>query len=167
VIKTFEAQVGHFLLGCKCPVGRSIIVQEHTSPPCQKNKLEASFNVMAHAQEPEFVFRRNGRTHLNRRGRQFIRLLAADVCASAVVMMDTVYTLHSPVSPSLPLPCVTVCCHIPTRVYCRKIPSVYIPITMYTCEQLVTAKNTNLIWKRDESALYPYSLEGARVQTKI
>ena len=26
VIKTLEAQVGHFLLGCKCPVSRSIVV---------------------------------------------------------------------------------------------------------------------------------------------
>ena len=28
VIKTFEAQVGQFLLGCKCPVSRGIVVQE-------------------------------------------------------------------------------------------------------------------------------------------
>ena len=34
-------------------------------------------------------FARNGRVHLNRRGRQFSRLLAAEVCASAVVMLDT------------------------------------------------------------------------------
>jgi len=51
--------------------------------------VEASWNVMAHAQKPDFVFRRNGRVHLNRRGRQFSRLLAAEVCASAVVMLDT------------------------------------------------------------------------------
>ena len=44
---------------------------------------------MAHAQKRDFVFRRNGRVHLNRRGRQFSRLLAAEVCASAVVMLDT------------------------------------------------------------------------------
>jgi len=44
---------------------------------------------MAHAQKPDFVFRRNGRVHLNRWGRQFSRLLAAEVCASAVVMLDT------------------------------------------------------------------------------
>jgi hypothetical protein len=44
---------------------------------------------MAHAQKPDFVFRRNWRFHLNRRGRQFSRLLAAEVCASAVVMLDT------------------------------------------------------------------------------
>ena len=38
--------------------------------------------------KPDFIFRRNGRVHLNRRGRQFSRLLAAEVCASAVVMLD-------------------------------------------------------------------------------
>jgi len=51
--------------------------------------LEASSNVMAHAQKPDFVFRQNGRVNLNRRGCQFSRLLAAEVCASAVVMLDT------------------------------------------------------------------------------
>ena len=44
---------------------------------------------MAHAQKTDFVFRRNGRVHLNRRGRQFSRLLATEVCASALVMLDT------------------------------------------------------------------------------
>jgi hypothetical protein len=43
-------------------------------------------NVMVHAQKPDFVFRRNGRVHLNWRERKFSRLLAAEVCASAVVM---------------------------------------------------------------------------------
>ena len=28
VIKTLEAQVGHFFLGCQCPVSRGIVVQE-------------------------------------------------------------------------------------------------------------------------------------------
>jgi len=28
VIKTLEAQIGQFLLGCKCPVSRGIVVQE-------------------------------------------------------------------------------------------------------------------------------------------
>jgi hypothetical protein len=28
VIKTLEAQVDQFLLGCKCPVSRGIVVQE-------------------------------------------------------------------------------------------------------------------------------------------
>jgi hypothetical protein len=52
-------------------------------------EVEASWNVMAHAQKPHFVFWRNGWVYLNRRGRQFSRILAAEVCASAVVMLGT------------------------------------------------------------------------------
>jgi len=51
--------------------------------------VECVRNVMAHAQKPDVVFRRNGRVHLNRRGHQFSQLLAAEVCTSAVVMLDT------------------------------------------------------------------------------
>jgi hypothetical protein len=51
--------------------------------------VDCFWNVMAHAQNTDFVFRRNGRVHLNRRGRQFGQLLAAEMCASAVVMLDT------------------------------------------------------------------------------
>ena len=43
---------------------------------------------MGHAQKPDFAFQRNGRVHLNRRGRRFSRLLATEVCASVVVMLD-------------------------------------------------------------------------------
>jgi len=90
---------------------------------------------MAHAQTPDFVSQRNGRVHLNRQGRQFSRLLAAEVCASALVMLDTPssevvwstdhlvcvegtgYPLHSPFSLSLPLPCVTVYHHVSIGLY--------------------------------------------------
>jgi len=61
-------------------------------------------------------------------GRHFSRLLAAELCASAVVMLDTScseveckttgYPLHSHVSPSLLLPCVTVCHQVSTELYC-------------------------------------------------
>ena len=55
-------------------------------------QLDCVSNVMEHAQKPDFVFRWNGRVHLNRRGRQFSPLLAAEVCASAVIMLDTPYS---------------------------------------------------------------------------
>ena len=74
--------------------------------------------MMAHAQKRDFVFRGNGCVHLYRRGRQFSGLLAAEVCASAVVMLDTpfsevvwrVLATHSirqfpPHFPSLASPC--------------------------------------------------------------
>ena len=67
-------------------------------------------------------------------GGQFSRLLAAEVCASAVVMVvmldtpcseveckTTGYPLHSHVSPSLPLPCVTVCHQVSTELYIKCI----------------------------------------------
>jgi len=52
-------------------------------------KVDCVSNAMAHVQKPDFVFRRNGQVHLNRQGRQFSRLLAAEECTSAVVMQDT------------------------------------------------------------------------------
>jgi hypothetical protein len=58
------------------------------TPTIALSVVECVWNVMAHTQKSDFVFWRNGRVHLNRRGRQFSRLLAAEVCASAVVMLD-------------------------------------------------------------------------------
>jgi hypothetical protein len=52
-------------------------------------QVDCIWNVMEQAQKPDFVFLLNGRVHLNRRGRQFSRLLAAEVCATAVVMLAT------------------------------------------------------------------------------
>ena len=120
--------------------------------------VKASWNVMAHAQKPAFVFRRNGWVHLNRQGRHFIRLLAAEVCTSGLIVgsnagytmfrgcvKSTGYPLHSPVSPSLPLPYVTVCHHISTGVYSSvlnkpkgklswKKATVSLPISVQKCQ---------------------------------
>jgi hypothetical protein len=41
--------------------------------------------------ETRFRLLVKGRVHLNRRGRQFSQLLAVEVCASAVVMLDTYF----------------------------------------------------------------------------
>jgi len=54
-----------------------------------RKRVDCVWNVMARAQKPDFVFRQNGRVHLNRRRGQFSRLMTAEVCASAVVMLDT------------------------------------------------------------------------------
>jgi len=51
--------------------------------------VDCVWNVMAQAQKPDFFFRRNRRVHLYRRGHQFSRLMAAELCASAVVMLGT------------------------------------------------------------------------------
>jgi hypothetical protein len=86
----------------------------HTDAHCTHyhSLVEASWNVIAYVQKPDFVFRRNGRVHLNRWGCQFSRLLAAEVCVSAVVMLDApcsevlwrVLATHTICQFSLPFP---------------------------------------------------------------
>jgi len=81
--------------------------------------------VKAHEQKPDFVFRRNVRVHLYQRGRQFSRLLEAEVFASAVVMLDTprsdvvwrVLATHS--IRQFPLHFPSVCPRVPSRLNWR------------------------------------------------
>ena len=85
--------------------------------------------MMAHAQKQDFVFRRNG-VHLNGRGtsvqsiagRRAVHIsLQGLYCSCKPVFCCHVtltgYPLHSLVSTSLLLPCVTVCHHISTGLY--------------------------------------------------
>ena len=82
---------------------------------------------MTHAQKPDFVFRRNRRVHLHRRGSSVqsttgSRVVRISGSNAAYTMFrgsvkGTGYPLHSPVSSSLPFPCVTVCHYISTGVY--------------------------------------------------
>jgi len=77
---------------------------------------------MAHAQKPGLVFPRNGRVHLNWRGRQFSRLLAAELCASAVVM---VVILDKP------------CSAVERKDYWLPTPLAYFPFTSPTVRHRV------------------------------
>jgi len=82
---------------------------------------------MAHAQKPDFVFRRNGQINLNWRGASVqsttgSRVVRISGSNAGYTMFrgskkGTGYPLHSPVSPSLPLPCITVCPHVSTGLY--------------------------------------------------
>jgi hypothetical protein len=89
--------------------------------------VDCVWNVMAHAQKPDLVFQGNGRVHLNlpgesvqlTTGSQGVRISGSN--AGYTMFWGSVksigYPLHSPVSPSLPLPCLTVCHHISTGLY--------------------------------------------------
>jgi hypothetical protein len=64
--------------------------------------LHCVWNVMAHAQIPDFVFRQNGRVPLNRPGWgeggcQFSRLLAGELCTSACRVCTARASLYSAV----------------------------------------------------------------------
>jgi len=84
-ISQSEASVYDWPLMRPSIAGQGVSLQNETSV----YMLDCIRNVMAHAQKPDFVFRRNGQVHLLRHGRHFSRLLAAEVCASAVVMLAT------------------------------------------------------------------------------
>jgi len=80
--------------------------------------VKVSWNVMAHVQKPDFVFRRNGRVHLNRRGASVqsttgswgVRINGSNAGYTIFwgCVKSTGHPLHSTVSRSLPLPFVTV-----------------------------------------------------------
>ena len=83
---------------------------------------------MAHAQKPYFVFRRNGSQFKlagasvqSTTGSRGVRISGSSVGYTILrgSVKGTCYPRHSPVSPSLPLPCLTVCHHISIRVYVR------------------------------------------------
>ena len=92
--------------------------------------IDRASNMMAHAQKPDFVFQAKRTSPFKSSrwaGRQFSRLLRrrgvriSDSNSGYIVFRGSVkstgYPLHSPVSPSLPLWCVTVCHHISTGLF--------------------------------------------------
>ena len=104
---------------------------------------------MVHAQKADFVFRRNGRVHLNWRRRQFSRLLTAEVSASAVVMLDTpcsevvwrVLATHSILQ--FPL-------HFPSRASPRAI-TFQLDSTRYSCQILIKLESARQIFAKSSN----------------
>ena len=106
---------------------------------------------MAHAQKPDFVFRRNGRVRLNRRrvsvqsttGSRGVRISGSNagytIFRSSV--KSTGYTIHSPVSPSLSLPCVSVCHHVATGLYDKLV--IHQWDTQYLCPNYIYLGNSH------------------------
>jgi len=93
---------------------------------------------MAHAQKPDFVFRakrtspfKSARASVqSTTGSRVVRISGSN--AGYTMFWGSVkgigYTLHSPVSPSLPLPCVAMCHHISNGVYVLKSAIAYVSI---------------------------------------
>jgi hypothetical protein len=121
---------------CSAPLVGTIC--EHGS----KQGVDCLWNVMAHAQKPDFVFRRNGRVHLNRRGRQFSRLLAAEVCASAVVMLDT--------------PCSEVVWSVLAAHSIRQFPLHFLPLAL-PCAITFQLDSTTQRWLPTPFASFPFT----------
>ena len=80
--------------------------------------------MMAHAQKPDFVLRTSpfksaGASVQSTTGSRGVRVSCSNAGYTEFrgSVKGTGYPLHSPVSPSLPLPCVTVCHHVSTGLY--------------------------------------------------
>ena len=117
---------------------------------------------MAHARKPDFVFWRNGRVHSKSAGASVqstagsrgVHISGSNARYNMFrgSVKNTGYPLHSPVSPSLPLPCVTVCHHISTGLYyhssncltvCYNTP--HLTLTLMSTMKLTQTKESKCI----------------------
>jgi hypothetical protein len=131
-----EQKTSNWVRSCRSSSSfHSLLISALTSASLSKNityardVIEASWNVMAHAQKPDFVFRRKVRVHLNRRGLQFSRLLAAEVCALAVVKLD--------------IPCSEVVWRVLATHYILQLP-LHFPFGAATCTITFQLESTRL-----------------------
>ena len=108
-----------FMLLCYLPIlyvifpiliktGREVIKCETWS----SRRVEQKRNVMSHAQKPELALLRKGTSPFKSAGGS-----VQSTTGSRGVEETSGYPLHSPLSPSLPLPCVTVCHHVSFLLY--------------------------------------------------
>ena len=88
---------------------------------CDSTRAEIRFRLSAKRTSP---FKSAGASVQSTAGSRGVRISGSN--AGYTVFRGSVkgtgYPLHSPVSPSLPIPCVTVCHHISTGFYRRNIP---------------------------------------------
>jgi hypothetical protein len=83
---------------------------------CDGTRTETRFRLSAKRTSP---FKSAGASVQSTTGSRGVRLSGSNAGYTMFrgSVKSTGYPLHSPVSPSLPLPCVTVCHHISTGVY--------------------------------------------------
>jgi len=83
---------------------------------CDGTRAEARFRLSAKRTSP---FKSAGASVQSTAGSRGVRISGSNAGYTMLrgSVKRTGYPLHSPVSPSLPLPCVTVCHHISTGVY--------------------------------------------------
>ena len=85
---------------------------------CDGTRAETRFRLSAKRTSP---FKSAGASVQSNTGSRGVRISGSNV--GYTMFRDSVkgtgYPLHSPVSPSLPLPCVTVCHHVSTGHYIK------------------------------------------------
>ena len=101
---------------------------------CDGTRTETRFRLSAKRTSP---FNRWGASVQSNTGSRCVRISGSNAGYTMFrgSVKGTGYPLHWPVSPSLPLPCVTVCHHISTGVYRLRIrsDSLTTPFGSYPC----------------------------------
>jgi len=118
-IASLPAQMSRFLTRIILPV-----ILRGFLPSTLAQLVECVWNVMSPAQKPDFVFsakrtsplKSAGASIHSTTGSRSVRISGSNAGYTVFrgSVKSTGYLLHSPDSPSLPLPCVTVCHHIST-----------------------------------------------------
>jgi len=87
---------------------------------CDGTRAETRFHVSAKRTSP---FKSAGASVQSTNGSRGVRISGSNAGYTMFrgSVKGTGYPLHSPVSPSLPLPCVTVCHHISTGLYTHSV----------------------------------------------
>jgi hypothetical protein len=127
--------------------------------------------VTAHAQKPDFVFRAKrtspfisaGASVQSTTGSRGVRISGSN--AGYIVFRGSVkssgYPLHSPVSPSLPLLCVTVCHHISTGLY--KLFHNISCISVYLSQYLTNLMHKFLLYNKFIICLYKFRAQEVKL----
>ena len=117
--------------------------------------------MMAHAQKPRFVFRAKrtspfksaGASVQSTVGSRGVRISGSNAGYTMFrgSVKSTGYPLHSPVSPSLPLPCVTACHHISIGLYQQMEAIVYFMVfgRLRSLTELSDGSTNCRQWARD------------------
>ena len=97
---------------------------------CDGTRAETKFRLSAKRTSP---FKSAGASVQSTTGSRGVRISGSNAAYTMFrgCVKSTGYPLHSPVSPSLPLPCVAVCHHISTGVY-HNLMKTKFPIVLYT-----------------------------------
>ena len=98
---------------------------------CDGTRAETRFRLSVKRTSP---FKSAGASVQSATGSRGVRISGSDAGYSMFwgSVKSTGYPLHSPVSPSLPVPCVTVCHHVSTGLY-----NIALRITIIKCQQVL------------------------------
>ena len=99
---------------------------------CDGTRAETTFRLTAKWTRP---FKSAGASVQSTNGSRVVRISGSNAGYTMFrgSVKGTGYPHHSPVSPSLPLPCVTVCHHVSTGV-CQWQQTVFVPVTIRLTE---------------------------------